>query len=29
MLLYRDDVDQAATQARLPGIVGDELTIAK
>jgi hypothetical protein len=29
MLLYRDEVDQAATQARLAAIVGDELTTAK
>jgi len=29
MLLYRDEVDQAATQARLAAIVADELTTAK
>jgi integrase/recombinase XerC len=29
MLLYRDEVDQAATQARLAAIVGDALTTAK
>jgi hypothetical protein len=29
MMLYRDERDQAATQARLAAIVGDELTTAK